>query len=216
MKHSIPAKPESISTDIVWHQHNVTHHDRVSNMGHQPAVLWFTGLSGSGKSTIANAVESLLYQIGTHTYLLDGDNIRHGLNQDLDFSEAARQENIRRLSEVAALFVDAGLLVLTAFISPFQEDRAKARAKMPSGRFIEIFIDTSLAECERRDPKQLYQKARRGEIANFTGISAEYQAPTRAEIHIKTDGKTVEQCALEIIHYLDAYNFISFPALAGR
>ena len=150
------------ASNLVWHDHQVTHAERVARHAQQPAVLWFTGLSGSGKSTIANALEVELLERGLYSYLLDGDNVRHGLCKDLGFSDADRVENIRRVGEVAKLFVDAGLLVLTAFISPFRADRDMVRALLPEGRFIEIFVDTDLAECERRDPKGLYKKARAG------------------------------------------------------
>lgn len=190
------------ATNIVWHRHAVSRQSRSQIKGHQACVLWFTGLSGSGKSTIANRVDAFLNQQQVHSYLLDGDNIRHGLNADLGFCEQDRTENIRRISEVSRLFFDAGLVVLTAFISPFLADRARARSKYDNGQFLEVFIDTSLEECEQRDPKGLYKKARLGEIANFSGIDSAYQPPVNPEIHIKTKGKSVDDCALEVIQAL--------------
>ncbi len=183
------------SSDVVWHQQSVTTEQKSSLKGHKAVLLWYTGLSGSGKSTVANAVEQKLLERGCHSYLLDGDNVRHGLNNDLGFTDEDRIENIRRISEVAKLFVDAGLLVSTAFISPFQKDRDQARALLKDAMFLEVFIDTPLAVCESRDPKGLYKKARAGEIANFTGISSVYESPTDAEIHVKTESLSIEKCA---------------------
>lgn len=170
--------------NVVWHSHAVTRAEREQLHGHQGAVLWFTGLSGSGKSTVAGALEQALHQLGVSTYLLDGDNVRHGLCRDLGFSDADRKENIRRVGEVAKLMVDAGLIVLSAFISPHREERQMVRDMVGEGRFIEIFVDTPLAICEARDPKGLYKKARAGELRNFTGIDAVYEAPERPEIHL--------------------------------
>jgi len=183
------------SSDVVWHQQSVTTEQKSSLKGHKAVLLWYTGLSGSGKSTVANAVEQKLLERGCHSYLLDGDNVRHGLNNDLGFTDEDRIENIRRISEVAKLFVDAGLLVSTAFISPFQKDRDQARALLKDALFLEVFIDTPLAVCESRDPKGLYKKARAGEIANFTGISSVYESPADAEIHVKTENLSIEKCA---------------------
>ena len=191
-----------MSTNIVWHNTQITHQQRAEQKQQTPVVLWFTGLSGSGKSTVANAVESLLFARGAHSYLLDGDNVRFGLNKDLSFSDADRIENIRRISEVAKLFVDSGLIVLTAFISPFIADRAQAKALIGDAQFLEVFIDTPLAVCESRDPKGLYQKARSGEIKNFTGIDSAYEAPVAADIHIKTAELTIEQCAEAVVEQL--------------
>jgi adenylylsulfate kinase len=170
--------------DIVWHEHAVRREDREKLHAHQGAVLWFTGLSGSGKSSIAGALEQALHQIGVSTYLLDGDNVRHGLSRDLGFSDRDRVENIRRVGEVAKLMQDAGLIVLTAFISPHRHERQLVRELLPEGRFIEVFVDTPLAVCEQRDPKGLYKKARAGEIKNFTGISSVYEAPEQPEVHL--------------------------------
>lgn len=184
------------SRDVVWHPHATAREHRELRQGHQGAVLWFTGLSGSGKSTLAGAVEQALHQRRINTYLLDGDNTRHGLCSDLGFSVDDRRENIRRVSEVSALMVDAGLVVLAAFISPHRAERDTARQKLPSGRFFEVFVDTPLAECERRDPKGLYRKARAGEIRDFTGIDADYEAPVAPELHLdgcQPIGELVEQ-----------------------
>ncbi|MBN2866565.1 MAG: adenylyl-sulfate kinase [Thiotrichales bacterium] len=194
--------------NIVWHDHHVTREER-SNMKQQtPCILWFTGLSGSGKSTIANAVENLLFQRQKHTYLLDGDNVRHGLNKGLTFSEMDRIENIRRVGEVAKLFSDAGLIVITAFISPFESDRNMIREMSRAGEFIEVFIDAPLATCEQRDPKGLYKKARAGEIKDFTGISSPYEAPSTAEVHIINDNISIEDAAQHVIDYLEQNNYI--------
>lgn len=195
-------------TNIVWHAHQVTKQMRVAQKQQKPCVIWFTGLSGSGKSTIANAVELKLFQRNKHTFLLDGDNVRHGLNKGLTFSEVDRIENIRRVGEVAKLFTDAGTIVLTAFISPFQKDRDMVRALMPDGDFIEVFIDTPLSVCEQRDPKGLYKKARAGQIKDFTGIDSPYEAPMHAEIVIRNDGIAVEEAADQVIHYLVVQGYI--------
>lgn len=193
---------ESVSDDVVWHNSTVTHDDRIKQKNQKPVVLWFTGLSGSGKSTVANAVESKLLSLGKHSYLLDGDNVRHGLNKDLGFCDTDRIENIRRIGEVAKLFVDAGSIVLTAFISPFIADRAQVRELLADGQFLEVFIDTPLAVCEQRDPKGLYKKARAGEIKHFTGIDSEYQAPINADIHVATANYSIEECAEQIVSAL--------------
>ena len=177
-----------VTTDnIVWHQHFIDKAARAAQKGHQPALLWFTGLSGSGKSTLAGALEVELMQRGIHTYLLDGDNVRHGLCSDLGFAPADRQENLRRVGEVAKLMVDAGLVVLAAFVSPYQAERDAIRARFAEGEFIEVFVDTPLVECEQRDPKGLYKKARAGEIKHFTGIDDPYEAPLQPEIHLVND-----------------------------
>jgi adenylylsulfate kinase len=193
---------DSVSDDIVWHNASITHKERSLLKKQRPVVLWFTGLSGSGKSTIANAVESKLLTLNRHSYLLDGDNVRHGLNKDLGFSDVDRVENIRRIGEVAKLFVDSGTIVLTAFISPFISDREQARQLLSPGQFLEVFIDTPLAVCEKRDPKGLYKKARDGEIKHFTGIDSTYEAPINPDIHIETEGRSIEQCADLIVSEL--------------
>lgn len=191
-----------MNPNIVWHNHKITKADRIKLNRQKPCILWFTGLSGSGKSTIANATEELLYQMGGKTYLLDGDNIRHGLNKDLGFSDEARIENIRRIGEVARLFVDSGTLVLSAFISPFRSEREMVRNLVENDEFIEIFVDTPIDVCESRDPKGLYEKARKGEIKNFTGIDSAYEPPLNPEIRIDTKNHSVETCAKQIIEYL--------------
>ena len=183
--------------NVVWHDHKVTRKDREALHGHKGAVVWFTGLSGSGKSTIAGALEEELHRLGVSTWLLDGDNVRHGLCSDLGFSDDDRKENIRRVGEVAKLMVDAGLVVLTAFISPHRAERQMVRERIGEGRFIEVFVDTPLAICEARDPKGLYKKARAGELRNFTGIDSVYESPERAEIHL--DG---EQLVTNLVHQL--------------
>ena len=194
--------------NIVWHNHQVSKEDRSNIKEQRACVLWFTGLSGSGKSTIANAVESKLLELEKHTYLLDGDNIRMGLNKGLSFSETDRVENIRRIGEVSKLFVDAGVIVLTAFISPFVKDREQVRNLLNVGEFLEVFIDTPLEVCESRDPKGLYQKARTGEIPNFTGISSPYEAPANPEIRLKTNEMSVEEAASKVLSYLKVNGYL--------
>lgn len=197
-----------IDKNIVWHPHHVTKAERAKLKQQKPCILWFTGLSGSGKSTIANEVESQLFKLKKHTFLLDGDNVRHGLNKGLSFSEDDRVENIRRVGEVAKLFSEAGLIVLTAFISPFQKDREMVRKLVEKGEFIEVFIDAPLAICEQRDPKGLYKKARAGEIKDFTGIDSPYEIPGSAELIIKNDGISIEEAAGQVIGYLKKKNYI--------
>jgi adenylylsulfate kinase len=202
------AESTPVSENVVWHQHSVTTEDREALKGHKAAVLWYTGLSGSGKSTVANAVDRKLFELGCHTYVLDGDNVRHGLNGDLTFSDADRIENIRRIGEVSKLFVDSGLLVSTAFISPFLSDRKMVRDLVPNGQFIEVFIDTPIEVCEQRDPKGLYKMARKGEIKNFTGIDSGYDVPENPEVHVKTAEQSIEQCVEQIVSYLKASGII--------
>ncbi len=196
------------ATNITWHAHNVTPEERQHIKGHKGAVLWFTGLSGSGKSSLANAIEGALYERNCHTYVLDGDNIRHGLNKNLGFSPEDRHENIRRIGEVARLFADAGLIALTAFISPYIGDRQMARAMNPEGRFIEIYCECPLDVCETRDPKGLYKKARAGQLKDFTGIDAPYEAPEKPEITVRTDLDNMEKCTAKVISYLERNNII--------
>lgn len=198
-----------MSENIVWHTHEVSKKERSMIKVQKPCILWFTGLSGSGKSTIANAVEGKLLELKKHTYLLDGDNIRMGLNRGLGFSDEERVENIRRIGEVAKLFVDSGIIVLSAFISPFTSDRQQVRELVKNDEFIEIFIDTPLEVCEERDPKGLYKKARNGEIANFTGISSPYEAPENAEIVIKNDDISLEAAANIVIKYLQEKGYLN-------
>lgn len=195
--------------NTVWHEQQVTKTQRAELKQQKPCLLWYTGLSGSGKSTVANAVDALLFKLGYHSYLLDGDNVRHGLNGDLDFTDQARIENIRRISEVSKLFLDAGLIVSTAFISPFAQDRASARAKLASNEFIEVYVDTPIEVCEQRDPKGLYKKARAGEIKDFTGIDSGYDVPQSPEIHVKTAEKDIVACAQQIVEHLAEQGFIS-------
>lgn len=190
------------SSNTVWHDATITKQDREKLFRQKGAALWFTGLSGSGKSTIANAVEHRLFELGYHTYVLDGDNVRHGLNSDLGFSEEDRIENIRRLSELVRLFTDAGIIVLSAFISPFIKDREKARNLLKKGDFFEVYCRCDLSECENRDPKGLYKKARAGEIPEFTGISSPYEEPETPEIIVDTNQDTVSACADKIIAQL--------------
>ncbi|GAA4874869.1 adenylyl-sulfate kinase [Ferrimonas pelagia] len=191
-----------MSSNIVWHDQSVSHEERQKIKGHKPLVLWFTGLSGSGKSTIANAVERKLAELSVHSYLLDGDNVRHGLNKDLGFSDTDRIENIRRIGEVSNLMAEAGLVVLTAFISPFRSDRQLVRELVGAERFVEVFIDTPLEVCEQRDPKGLYKKARTGEIKHFTGIDSAYEAPQQPDIHVQTAEADIETCAERIVEAL--------------
>ena len=188
--------------NIVWHQGRVTKEDREKLNNHKPVILWFTGLPASGKSTLANALEEALYRRDIRTYVLDGDNIRHGLNKDLGFSPEDRKENIRRIGEVAKLFIDAGLLVMTAFISPYREDREMVRELVEEGEFIEAYVKCPLEECERRDPKGMYRKAKRGEIPEFTGISAPYEVPLNPELVVETDKLTLEQSVNMVIRHL--------------
>jgi bifunctional enzyme CysN/CysC len=192
------------SSNVHWQAIDVNKQGHASIKGQKPCVLWFTGFSGAGKSTIANLVEKKLFAQGRHTYLLDGDNVRHGLNKDLGFTEADRVENIRRVAEVARLMVDAGLVVLTAFISPFRNERQSARALLDPGEFLEVFIDTPIGVAERRDPKGLYRKARRGELKNFTGIDSPYEAPLDAEIRVDTTAMSAEGAAEQIVAALQA------------
>ncbi|WP_147802575.1 adenylyl-sulfate kinase [Alkalicoccus halolimnae] len=194
----------SKSANIVWHDSKVTKEDRQKQHGHEGAVLWFTGLSGSGKSTVSVEVEKALHQEGLHTYRLDGDNVRHGLNSNLGFSPADRTENIRRIGEVSKLMSDAGLITLTAFISPYKEDRGQVRNVLEEGEFIEVFVKCGLDTCEERDPKGLYKKARSGEITGFTGIDAPYEEPVDPEITIETDKETLEASVEKIVSYIKA------------
>ena len=187
------------ATDITWQALDVDRAGRGRLMGQRPAVLWFTGLSGAGKSTVANLVERRLHALGRHTYVLDGDNLRHGLNRDLGFSEADRAENVRRTSEVAALFADAGLIVIASLISPYRAERARARARVPEGEFIEVFVDASVDECRRRDPKGLYRKADAGLLRGLTGVDAPYEAPEAPELHLRTAEASPEDLAERVV-----------------
>ncbi|HIC10986.1 MAG TPA: adenylyl-sulfate kinase [Campylobacterales bacterium] len=190
-----------MSSNITFHHHKISKADREKLKNQKAVLFWLTGLSGSGKSTIANRLEEKLFNLGKHTYILDGDNIRFGLNSDLGFSEKDREENIRRIGEVAKLFVDAGIIVITAFISPFRKDRERVRKLFPNGEFVEIFVDTPLEICKKRDPKGLYQKVERGEIHNFTGIDSPYEKPENPEIYIDTTKMDIEEATNIIIRY---------------
>ncbi len=191
-----------MSHNLVWHSHPVDQQVRAEQKSQRPMVIWFTGLSASGKSTIAGALEQILTRQGYHTYLLDGDNVRHGLCRDLGFADADRQENIRRVGEVAKLMADAGLIVLAAFISPFRADRRLVREILPEGQFVEVFVDTPLAVCRARDPKGLYARAERGEIRQFTGIDSPYETPERPEVRISAGDLSVAEAVNQLLAYL--------------
>ncbi|HIH0858748.1 TPA: adenylyl-sulfate kinase [Vibrio cholerae] len=198
------AKPEN----VVWHRHEVDKAQRAALKQQRPAVLWFTGLSGAGKSTVAGALENRLAALGYHTYLLDGDNVRHGLCSDLGFSEQDRRENIRRIGELAKLMADAGLIVLTAFISPHRAERQMVRDLLPNGEFLEVYVNTSLDVCEARDPKGLYKKARAGEIRQFTGIDSTYEAPLNPDIDLPAGEKSVDELVAQCLQALAERNII--------
>jgi adenylylsulfate kinase len=188
--------------NIIPHNYQVSKTDRREKNKHNSFLIWFTGLSGSGKSTIANVVEQELYKLGVKTYTLDGDNIREGINNDLTFAPEDRTENIRRIAEIGSLMVDAGLVTLAAFVSPYKKDRVNVKKIIKDVNFVEVYINTSLEECEKRDVKGLYKKARAGEIKNMTGITAPYEAPENPDIEIKTEEKTVEEAVQEIINHI--------------
>ncbi len=202
---------EPRSTHITWHHGHVARKDRERLLGQRGATVWLTGLSGSGKSTIAVAAEAALLERGRLAYVLDGDNIRHGLNSNLGFSPADRTENIRRIGEVAKLFTDAGVLVFTSFISPYRADRDRVRALFTPGDFVEVYVAASLETCEGRDVKGLYQKARKGEIPEFTGISAPYEAPSKPELLLDTNRKSVEASVGELVGYLERHGYLASP-----
>jgi bifunctional enzyme CysN/CysC len=189
--------------NLRWQNLSVDRTARAIRKGQKPMCVWFTGLSGSGKSTLANLLDRRLYDAGRHTYILDGDNLRHGLNRDLGFTEADRAENVRRVAEVARLLVDAGLIVLVSFISPFRSERNFARSLFAPDEFVEVFVDTPLAECERRDPKGLYAKARRGDIPNFTGIGSPYEPPIEPEVHLDVQGHQPDDLVDRILQRVD-------------
>ena len=195
--------------NLYFHEHRVARESKEKRNKHKSRVLWFTGLSGSGKSTVANATEKMLHDMGLQTYILDGDNVRMGLNKDLGFSAEDRTENIRRITEVAKLFADSGSIILTAFISPYREDRDKAREIISNDDFIEIFVSADLSVCEDRDPKGLYKKARSGEIKGFTGIDAPYEAPLNPELIVETDKNNIEESAQIVVDYLIENGIIS-------
>ncbi len=198
------------SSNVVWHQATVTRTRRESMNGHRSTIIWFTGLSGSGKSTLAHAVEETLHQRGLKTFVLDGDNVRHGLCGDLGFSEQDRSENIRRIGQAAKLFIESGVIVLTAFISPFQVDRHRVRMIVENDSdFLEIYCQCPLEECENRDVKGLYQRARKGEIADFTGISSPYEQPENADLAVNTAELDIQECVNQIINMLESHGIIS-------
>jgi adenylylsulfate kinase len=197
------------SSNIIYHQATVTQQRRNKLNNHKSVVIWFTGLSGSGKSTLAHALEEKLFNMGFRTFVLDGDNVRHGLNSNLGFSETDRSENIRRISEVSKLMLEAGLIVMTAFISPFKEDRNEARALIAKDNFIEIYCKASMETCEKRDVKGFYKKARSGEIKNYTGIDSPYEEPVNPELIIDTDQETLDYSVSKIMNYLEASILVS-------
>jgi adenylylsulfate kinase len=193
---------EETSSNVVWHHATVTRERRQQQNGHKSVILWFTGLSGAGKSSLAHAVEEQLYQLGSRTFVLDGDNVRHGLSGDLGFSDDDRKENIRRIGEVAKLYLEAGVIAMTAFISPFRAEREMVRKLVPHGEFIEIFCRADIAVCEQRDVKGLYKRARAGEIKDFTGISSPYEEPVSPEITVDTGAQPIDECVDEVIGLL--------------
>ena len=197
-----------VAANLTWHGAELDTDARRALLGARGAVLWFTGLSGSGKSTVTRRVERMLLERGVFAYVLDGDNVRHGLCRDLGFSPADRTENIRRIGEVTKLFADAQVLVMAAFVSPQRADRDAVRAILPEGAFVEVFVDTPLEVCAARDPKGLYQRAFAGEIPEFTGVSAPYEAPLRPEIHLLTDGREVDDCAAEVVGWLEQRGYV--------
>ena len=198
-----------MNENLVWHNTEITLEDREKQQGYQGLVLWFTGLSGSGKSTVATALQKRLFDDGYQVFILDGDNVRHGLNSDLGFSSEDRVENIRRIGEVSKLFMEAGIITITSFISPFRSDRNIVRKKLPVGKFVEVFVKAPLDVCESRDPKGLYKKARAGEIAHFTGIDSPYEEPENPEITVETFKYKVEENVEQIINYLIENKYIS-------
>lgn len=208
-------KPSNSAPNVFRHEASVDRKRRETLNRHRGFTLWFTGLSGAGKSSVAVALEEVLHGMGCRTYILDGDNVRTGLNRDLAFSPEDRIENIRRIGEVAGLFRDAGVINLVAFISPYRRDREMARALSADGDFVEVFVDCALEVCEQRDTKGLYAKARAGAIPNFTGISAPYEAPEEAEIHLHTDQMSLEQCVDTVVDYLLAHHYIERDLASG-
>ncbi len=212
MSHESTTGTAAKATNIVWHHSTVTRAARAHQRGHRSAILWFTGLSGAGKSTLANAVNSALFEQGLACYVLDGDNVRHGLCSDLGFSDADREENIRRIGEVAKLFLDAGVVVLTAFVSPFRADRQRARELVAAGDFLEIHCAADLEICEQRDTKGLYAKARAGEIREFTGISSPYEAPESPELRVGTGEQSLEDSVAQVMAELKRRSIIPAPA----
>ncbi len=202
--------------NLYWHKHSVTAKERWKSYGYKSCVIWFTGLSAAGKSTLANVLSKELHIMQIKNYVLDGDNIRHGLNKNLGFSHDDRKENIRRIGEVAKLFVDAGLIAMAAFISPYREDRSNVRRLLGNGQFIEVFVKCPVSECERRDPKGIYKRARAGEIKEFTGVSAPYEEPENPEIILKTDEMSMEKCIKTILNYLRENKYIQDAKYINR
>jgi len=200
---------EPKSKNIVWHQTTVSKQEREAISGHRGCTVWLTGLSGSGKSTLANMLEKALWERNVRSFVLDGDNVRHGLNRNLGFSPEDRTENIRRIGEVSKLFTEAGVIVISSFISPYRSDRDAVRALMGSGDFVEVYVDASLETCEQRDVKGLYKKARAGEIPEFTGISAPYEAPESPELVLDTNRQSVEESVGKLVEYLDAKGYLA-------
>ncbi|GAA3950504.1 adenylyl-sulfate kinase [Allohahella marinimesophila] len=199
---------ESKNENIVWQTYKVSAAQRAEQKNQQPCVVWLTGLSGAGKSTLASALDSRLHELRHHTYVLDGDNVRHGLNKDLGFSERDRVENIRRVGETACLMVDAGLIVITAFISPFRKDRKMVKSLVKPGQFIEVHVSTPIETCEGRDTKGLYKKARSGQIKDFTGVNSPYEVPASADVTIDTSDNSLEDCINQLIDYLSKFGYI--------
>lgn len=211
----VPATPiigTSVSSNVVWHQSTVTRADREAQNGHRGTIIWFTGLSGSGKSTLAHAVEDCLHQRGCRSFVLDGDNVRHGLCGDLGFSVDDRQENIRRIGEMAKLFMEAGMIVLTAFISPYQADRRRVREMVKGGDFLEVYCNAGIEVCESRDVKGMYKKARAGKIAEFTGISSPYEVPQQPELIVETGREELEVCVSQVMAELERRGVIEKAA----
>jgi adenylylsulfate kinase len=204
-----------VNKNIVWHEESISREDRAEKNGHKSVALWFTGLSGAGKSTVAQALQLRLFELGHHAYVLDGDNVRHGLCSDLGFSDEDRHENIRRIGEMVKLFVDSGTIAISAFISPFRSDRDRVRALFPDGEFMEVYCRCSLSECEHRDVKGMYKKARAGLIKEFTGISSPYEEPAAAEIELDTESQTVDQSVEEAVRVLVDRGIIPAPVQAA-
>ncbi|MBN2318478.1 MAG: adenylyl-sulfate kinase [Acidobacteria bacterium] len=203
------------NNNLYWHQSSISVDDRRELNKYKSCVIWFTGLSAAGKSTLANALNEKFHSMHIHGYVLDGDNIRHGLNKDLGFKPEDRKENIRRIGEVAKLLVDAGLIAITAFISPYREDRHQARELVRDDEFLEVYVKCDLAECERRDPKGIYKKARKGEIKEFTGISAPYEEPEKPEIVVDTTRNSIEECTQKLLDYLIGNGYIEERLING-
>lgn len=206
---SSPTKPTLTPTNVIWHHSAVTRECHEAQNGHRGAIIWFTGLSGAGKSTLAHAVEEVLHRQGCRTFVLDGDNVRHGLCADLSFSDKDRHENIRRIGELAKLFMNAGVIVLTAFISPYRSDRERVRNMVQQGDFIEVYCNSSIEVCEARDVKGLYKKARAGEIAEFTGISSPYEKPEISELVLNTGAESLDNCVQKVVNKIASLGIVA-------